>query len=102
MIAEITIGPLFLVGQNRGGHVHVVARGAGAPGSRALVGELTLSIPEWISLAAVGELEDLARRQVEADRIEINRLQLQRDQARTELDELRAKHAAYLETTSHG
>jgi len=93
MIGNLIIGPLSLTGETRGGHVHVTVRGSGFAGHRPHVGTLTLGIAEWSALAAIAEIEDLARRQVEQDRLEINRLQVQRDQARAQASALATRYA---------
>ncbi len=51
---EIKVGLLSLIGEVRGGHVHVTVRGEGDLGSRPLCGHFIASDEEWRSLARLG------------------------------------------------
>lgn len=48
--SEIMLGALVFFATFAGNHVHVVVRGAGNPGQRPLLGNLTMTVAEWDSL----------------------------------------------------
>jgi hypothetical protein len=52
MQKTIAIGPLTLVGELAGSHVHVTVLGAGEAGQRPLCGRITVAVAEWDALAA--------------------------------------------------
>lgn len=51
MTTEIKVGPLTMIGDILGGHVHVSVLGEGAKGSRPLCGRITVTVDEWIALS---------------------------------------------------
>ncbi len=66
MATEIKVGLLTLIGEVRGGHVHVTVRGDEGVGSRPLCGHFVASDVEWRSLARLNDElsalhKDLAR-----------------------------------------
>lgn len=93
-MTTLSIGPLTLVGEQAGAHVHITVLGAGLPGQRPHCGKFTVTTAEWLALEAtasvmlvdakcVAALEQ-ARAENDVLKQEVRELEQQRDAARSE------------------